>query len=122
MRYVSPVQFSPRRVALEDVEIGGVMVAKGEGLFLSLPSANRDDARFADPDRIDIARDNAQHLTFGYGIHQCLGQMLARFELQVMYRAILARLPTLRLAAPLDQVRFKDDMQIYGIHNLPVTW
>ena len=122
LRYVSPVQFSPRRVALEDVAIGGVMVAKGEGLFLSLPSANRDDALFADPDRIDIVRDNAQHLTFGYGIHQCLGQMLARFELQVMYRAILARLPKLRLAVPLDQVRFKDDMQIYGIHNLPVTW
>ena len=122
LRYVSPVQFSPRRVALEDVAIGGVMVAKGEGLFLSLPSANRDEALFADPDRIDIVRDNAQHLTFGYGIHQCLGQMLARFELQVMYRAILARLPKLRLAVPLDQVRFKDDMQIYGIHNLPVTW
>ena len=122
LRYVSPVQFSPRRVALEDVAIGGVMVAKGEGLFLSLPSANRDDALFPDPDRIDVVRDNAQHLTFGYGIHQCLGQMLARFELQVMYRAILARLPKLRLAVPLDQVRFKDDMQIYGIHNLPVTW
>jgi len=122
LRYVSPVQFSPRRVALEDVEIGGVTVAKGEGLFLSLPSANRDDALFADPDRIDIARDNAQHLTFGYGIHQCLGQMLARFELQVMVRAIVARLPGLCLAVPLEQIRFKDDMQIYGIHNLPVTW
>ena len=122
LRYVSPVQFSPRRVAIEDVAIGGVMVAKGEGLFLSLPSANRDDSLFPDPDRIDIGRDTSQHLTFGYGIHQCLGQMLARFELQVMYRAILARLPKLRLAVPLDQVRFKDDMQIYGIHNLPVTW
>jgi cytochrome P450 len=122
LRYVSPVQFSPRRVALEDVEIGGVMVKKGEGLFLSLPAANRDPSLFAQPDALDIGRDNAQHLTFGYGIHQCLGQMLARFELRVMYRAILERLPGLRLAVPLDEIRFKDDMQIYGVHNLPVTW
>ena len=122
LRFVSPVQFSPRRVALEDVEIGGVLVRKGEGLFMSLPSANRDESMFGDPDSIDIGRDASQHLTFGYGIHQCLGQMLARYELQVMYAAILKRLPTLRLAVPLQQIRFKDDMQIYGIHNLPVTW
>lgn len=122
LRYVSPVQFSPRRVALEDVEIGGVTVRKGDGLFMSLASANRDEQVFPDADDVDIARDNSEHLTFGYGIHQCLGQMLARYELQVMYRAILARLPGLRLAVPLEQIRFKDDMQIYGIHNLPVTW
>jgi cytochrome P450 len=122
LRYVAPVQFSPRRVAREDVEIDGVTVRKGDGLFLSLPAANRDERVFADPDRIDIARDNAQQMTFGYGIHQCLGQMLARYELQVMFSAILARLPQLRLAVPLAQVRFKDDMQIYGVHALPVTW
>ena len=113
---------SPRRVALEDVAIGGVLVKKGEGLFMSLPAANRDERMFADADRVDVGRDSSEHLTFGYGIHQCLGQMLARYELQVMYRAILARLPGLKLAVPLDEVRFKDDMQIYGIHNLPVTW
>jgi cytochrome P450 len=77
---------------------------------------------FDDPDTIDPARDNSRHLTFGYGIHQCLGQTLARIELQVMFAAILRRLPALRLAVPLDQIRFKDDMQIYGVHNLPVTW
>ena len=122
LRFVSPVQFSPRRVALEDVEIGGETVKKGEGLFMSLPSANRDECLFENPDTIDIGRDASQHLTFGYGIHQCLGQMLARYELHVMLAAILKRLPTLRLAVPLEEIRFKDDMQIYGIHNLPVTW
>ena len=122
LRFVAPVQFSPRRVALEDVEIAGVMVRQGEGLFMSLPSANRDEQLFACPDRIDIERDTSQHLTFGYGIHQCLGQMLARYELQVMYATILKRLPTLRLAVPLQEIRFKDDMQIYGVHNLPVSW
>lgn len=122
LRYVTPVQFSPRRVALEDVEIGGMTVRKGEGLFLLLASANRDERAFADPDRLDFARDASEHLTFGYGIHQCLGQTLARYELQVIYPALLRRLPALRLAAPIEEIRFKDDMQIYGVHNLPVAW
>ena len=103
LRYVTPVQFSPRRVALEDVEIGGVTVRKGEGLFLLLASANRDERVFADPDRLDFGRDASEHLTFGYGIHQCLGQTLARYELQVIYPALLRRLPALRLAAPLER-------------------
>jgi cytochrome P450 len=122
LRFVTPVQFSPRRVALEDVEIGGVTVRKGEGLFLLLASANRDERMFADPDRLDFARDASDHLTFGYGIHQCLGQTLARYELQAIYPALLHRLPALRLAVPLEEIRFKDDMQIYGVHNLPVAW
>jgi cytochrome P450 len=122
LRIVTPVQFSPRRVALEDVEIGGVTVRRGEGLFLLLASANRDDRVFDDPDRLDFGRDASDHLTFGYGIHQCLGQTLARYELQVIYPALLRRLPGLRLAVPLEEIRFKDDMQIYGVHNLPVAW
>lgn len=122
LRYVTPVQFSPRRVALEDVEIGGVTVRKGEGLFMLLASANRDEQVFADGDRLDFARDASEHMTFGYGIHQCLGQTLARYELQIVYPALLTRLPTLHLAVPIEQIRFKDDMQIYGVHNLPVAW
>jgi len=122
LRYVSPVQFSPRRVALTDVEIGGVTIPKGEGLFMLLASANRDASMFSDPDTIDATRDASRHLAFGFGIHQCLGQMLARFELQIIYEAILRRLPSLRLAVPLEEIRFKHDMQIYGVHNLPVEW
>jgi cytochrome P450 len=122
LRFVSPVQFSPRRVALEDVEIGGVPIRKGEGLFVLLPSANRDERAFADPERLDFERDSSAHLAFGYGIHQCLGQMLARSELKIVYAALLRRLPGLRLAVRLEEIRFKHDMQIYGVHNLPVTW
>ena len=122
LRYVSPVQFSPRRVALEAVEIGGVTIPKGEGLFMLLGSANRDERVFDRPDELDSKRDASAHLTFSFGIHQCLGQMLARYELHIVYAAILRRLPNLRLAVPLDQIRFKHDMQIYGVHNLPVTW
>jgi cytochrome P450 len=122
LRYVSPVQFSPRRVALADVEVGGVTIPKGEGVFMLLASANRDEKVFSDPDRLDPRRDASAHLAFGYGIHQCLGQMLARFELQIAFDALLTRLPRLRLAVPLEDIRFKHDMQIYGVHNLPVAW
>lgn len=122
LRFVSPVQFSPRRVARVDVEIAGVPIRAGEGLFLSLVSANRDEAVFADSDRLDIDRDNTRHLTFGFGIHQCLGQVLARIELQALFRALLAKLPALELAVPFESIRFKDDMQIYGVRNLPIRW
>ena len=122
LRYVSPVQFSPRRVALEDVEIGGVTIPKGDGLFMLLASANRDEAIFDDPDELDPARDASHHLAFGFGIHQCLGQILARMELQVVFPLLLQRLPKLRVAAREGEIRFKDDMQIYGVHNLPVAW
>ncbi|MEO7762477.1 MAG: cytochrome P450 [Casimicrobiaceae bacterium] len=122
LRFVSPVQFSPRRVALEDVEIAGVTIPKGDGLFMLLASANRDEAIFESPDALDPSRDASHHLAFGFGIHQCLGQMLARYELQIAFEAILRRFPNLRLAVPLEQIRFKHDMQIYGVHNLPVTW
>jgi cytochrome P450 len=122
LRYVSPVQFSPRRVALEDVAIGGVVIRKGEGVFALNPAANRDPAVFAEPDRFDVHRDASHHVAFGYGIHQCLGQILARMELQVVFPLLLQRLPRLRVAANPGEIRFKDDMQIYGVHNLPVAW
>ena len=122
LRFASPVQFSPRRVALEDVEFGDVTIRKGEGVFALNPSANRDERVFDEPDRFDIRRDASDHMAFGYGIHQCLGQMLARTELQVIFPLLFQRVPTLRLAAPVSAIRFKHEMQIYGLHNLPVTW
>jgi cytochrome P450 len=122
LRYISPVQFAPRRVALEDVAIGDVVIRKGDGVFALNPAANRDPAAFADPDRFDVHRDASHHVAFGFGIHQCLGQILARIELQVVFPLLLRRLPRLRVAAREGEIRFKDDMQIYGVHNLPVAW
>ena len=122
LRFVSPVQFSPRRVALEDVAIGGVVIREGEGVFALNPAANRDPDVFPDPDRFDVQRDASRHLAFGFGIHQCLGQILARLELQVVLPLLLQRMPRLRVAAGQGDIRFKDDMQIYGVHNLPVAW
>jgi len=122
LRYVSPVQFSPRRVAMEDLTIGDVVIRKGDGVFALNPAANRDPRVFPDPDRFDVHRDASHHVAFGFGIHQCLGQILARMELQVVFPLLLQRLPNLRVAANEGEIRFKDDMQIYGVHNLPVAW
>ena len=122
LRFLTPVQFSPRRVALEDVEVNGSLIRKGDGVFAISASANRDDAEFSDPDRFDITRQAVSHVAFGYGIHRCLGQMLARVELQIVFPKLFARFPDLRLAESLDNIRFKYDSQIYGLHSLHVAW
>ncbi|KOG17744.1 hypothetical protein ADK35_21255 [Streptomyces viridochromogenes] len=72
--------------------------------------------------RLDLTRDARHHVAFGFGVHQCLGQPLARMELQVVYGTLYKRIPTLRPAAPMEDVRFKTDAFIYGVHELPVSW
>ena len=111
-----------RRVALEDIKIGGVTIRAGEGIIGAGDSANRDEAVFESPDELDIHRRTNHHFAFGFGVHQCLGQPLARLELQVAYPALLRRFPDLHAAVPLEQLRFRDKMAIYGVHALPVSW
>ncbi|GGV82425.1 MULTISPECIES: cytochrome P450 [Streptomyces] len=123
LRFHSIIRNGPRRAALEDVEVGGQLIRKGEGVIVAVPSANRDEDVFPDAGRLDICRPNAQHhVAFGYGIHQCLGQALARAELQVVITTLLRRFPTMRPAVPLEEIPFRTDMVIYGCHSLPVTW
>ena len=122
LRYLSPVQFAPRRVALEDAEIGGVQIKQGDGVFAVPAAANRDPAEFPNPDVLDLSRDASNHLAFGFGIHRCLGQGLARIELQVVFPALFQRFPKLHLAEPFDMIKFKYDSQIYGLHSLIVAW
>jgi cytochrome P450 len=110
------------RVATEDIEIGGTVIKAGEGLIALAGSANRDDDAFDDADTFDVARGARHHVAFGYGIHQCLGQNLARMELEIVFSTLFRRMPGLRLAVPVTDVPFKDDSIIYGVHALPVTW
>ncbi|MGH8920256.1 MAG: cytochrome P450, partial [Actinomycetes bacterium] len=110
------------RMALEDVELGGQTVEAGDTVALSIQSANRDPLRYPEPDRLDSGRKTAGHVAFGHGIHQCLGQQLARVELQTAIPALVRRFPTLRLAVAPDDVPMRDGMPIYGVHRLPVTW
>jgi cytochrome P450 len=91
-------------------------------MILVNEAGNRDPAVFPDPDRLDIQRDARSHLSFGFGVHQCLGQPLARLELQVVFRTLFQRVATLELATELDQIPFKHDGFVYGLYELPVTW
>ncbi|MFB4289475.1 cytochrome P450 [Nonomuraea sp. ATR24] len=122
LRYLSVAkQFV--RVALEDVELGGHPIKAGTTVILSLGTANRDPERFPGPHRLDLRRQDGGHLAFGHGIHQCLGQQLARVELRVALPALVQRFPTLRLAVPAGQVALRPEIaDIYGVKSLPVTW
>ncbi|WP_433928488.1 cytochrome P450 [Sorangium cellulosum] len=110
------------RVALEDIEIGGQRVRAGEGLFVLGASANRDERAFASPDDFDIHRSARHHLAFGYGIHRCLGQNLARAELEIGYRTLFERLPALRIVGDVEALPFKYDRRTFGLYRLPVAW
>lgn len=110
------------RYATEDLSLGGETIAAGSTVVVSLLAANRDPSRFSDPDVLDIRRNARGLLSFGHGVHQCLGQQLARIEMRAGFEGLLRRFPTLRLAVAADEVRLRTDMNIYGVHELPVTW
>ena len=122
LRYLHITHLGRRRAVTEDIEIAGQVIKAGEGVIMVNEIGNRDPEVFADPDRLDITRDARRHVAFGFGVHQCLGQPLARMELQVVYGTLYKRIPTLKLAAPMEDVRFKTDAFIYGVHELPVSW
>ncbi len=122
LRYLTIVHAGSIRAAGTDLEFDGHRLTAGDAVSLSLAAANRDPALCDDPDRLDITRTPVPHLAFGHGIHQCVGQQLARLELRVAFESLARRLPGLRLAVPADQVRTSPEMIIYGVHELPVTW
>jgi len=110
------------RVATEDVEIGGQVIRAGEGIVPLVAAANHDEDVFECPHKFDPARSAQQHVAFGYGAHQCLGQNLVRLELEFSYRTLFERVPALKLAAPVEELPFKYDGVIFGLHELPVEW
>ena len=128
LRYWSIVSTDPRRVALEDVEVGGRLVRKGEGVIVSLIAGNRDPRAFGTgegecpADTLDIGRRARHHVAFGFGTHQCLGQNLARVEMQVAWPRLFERIPGLRLAVAEDELPFKKNSIVYGLTSLPVAW
>lgn len=110
------------RVATEDIEIAGTTIRAEEGVLFSTSVINRDTAAFPEPDTLDWHRPARHHVAFGFGIHQCLGQNLARAELEIALRTLFERLPGLRLAAPAEEIPFKPGDTIQGMLELPVTW
>jgi cytochrome P450 len=122
LRYFSIADIVTARVATADISLGDITIHKGEPLIALGAAANRDPAAFPDPDKLDLHRSARHHVAFGYGIHQCLGQNLARLELEIVLTTLFTRIPDLRLAAPFETLPFKTDAILFGLHNLPVTW
>ncbi|MEU4344845.1 cytochrome P450 [Nocardia sp. NPDC023852] len=121
LRYLSVADIF-YRYATEDIELGGEIIGKGSTVVVSLLAANHDPQRFDNPGTLDIRREARGRLAFGHGIHTCLGQQLARIEMRAGFEGLLRRFPTLELAIPADEVKLRTDMNIYGVHELPVTW
>jgi cytochrome P450 len=123
LRYLNIAHSGRRRVALEDLDVAGETIREGEGIIVSNPSADRDAAVFERPDEFDIERPNARrHTAFGYGRHTCLGVHLARVELQSVFAQLFERIPTLRLAVPMDELEFDVYGFNYGVESMPVAW
>jgi cytochrome P450 len=122
LRYVTVNQYEIFRTALEDVELGGESVRKGETVTVSLPAANRDPAKFGCPADLDLDRDTAGHVAFGYGVHQCVGQNLARLVLRIGLRSLLEAFPDLRLAVPVDEIPLRTKGSVFSVKSLPVSW
>ncbi len=122
LRYWGPVDFIGRRIAKEDVEVGGTVIPTGDQATASLASANRDPERFANPDVFDITRADAnRHVAFGKGLHVCLGAPLARVEGQVAFTTLFRRFPELRLAVPDEELRWGSSF-LRGFARLPVLF
>ncbi|MEU9300920.1 cytochrome P450 [Streptomyces sp. NPDC048269] len=121
MRFLS-IADGMLRVATEDINVGGVTVRADDGVVFSTSVINRDDSVFEEPDALDWHRPTRHHLAFGFGIHQCLGQNLARAEMEIALGTLFERLPGLRLAAEPDRIPFKPGDTIQGMVELPVAW
>jgi cytochrome P450 len=122
LRYLSIIQLGVTRIATENITVGGVDIPAGATVVIATPEINRDPGYWSDPDRLDLSRPRSPHLAFGHGIHQCLGQQLARIEMRVGFTELFDRVPNLRLATAATEVPLRNDMLIFGVHSLPVTW
>jgi len=121
LRYLNITDIMLSRMAVKDVKVGDTVIPAGDGIFVLTGASNMDERVYEDPTRFDIHRGARNHLAFGYGTHQCLGQNLGRMALDIVFRTLLSRIPDLRLAVPVDELPLKD-VQPYGFHEIPVTW
>ena len=122
LRYDGPVERATMRFAAEDVELGGQLIRRGQPVNVVLAGTGRDPAQFANPDQLDLTRENNRHLGFGFGVHYCVGAPLARMEGRIALDTLLRRLPNLRLAGPADKLEWRVAPIIRGAQGLPVAW
>ncbi|MEW9521523.1 cytochrome P450 [Streptomyces tubercidicus] len=122
LRYDGPVELATWRFATEELTLGGQRIAEGDPVLVVLAAADRDPARFTEPDVLDLTRRDNQHLGYGHGIHYCLGAPLARLEGQTALATLLTRLPDIRLAAEPDDLRWRGGLIMRGLRSLPVEF
>ena len=122
LRYVTPVDIATERYAREQTILGGETIRQGEQVLVVLGSANRDASQFAHPDVLDVTREPNRHLALGQGIHYCLGAPLARLEGQIAIESLLRRYPNLRLAAEPDSLRWRRNLFLRGLEQLPLAY
>jgi len=126
LRYLTVVQVAFPRFSRTEVEIGGRLIPAGALVVISLSAADRDGvldtSPGADLESFDPTRKATSHLAFGYGIHRCVGAELARIELRIAFPALVSRFPTMRLAVPLEELRFRSSSAVYSAETMPVVW
>jgi cytochrome P450 len=122
LRFCAPVMSATLRYAAEDVAAGGVVIPKGDMVLIVIGAANRDPARFASPDALDLTRADNKHLAFGHGIHYCLGAPLARMEGEIALATLLRRMPNLRLGVAPGTLTWRPNFILRGLVKLPVVF
>jgi cytochrome P450 len=123
LRHQTIVQNPIQRVALFDIEVGSEVIRAGEGVLFVLDAANRDPEAFDDPDRLDVHRSARNHVAFAFGPHQCLGHLIGRMELEVIFSRLFERFPRLSLAVRTEDVPLRPPtVGLFGVESLPVTW
>jgi cytochrome P450 len=120
LRFDSSVQMTGR-VTNTEIEVGGIVLPVGESVITLLGAANRDPAQYADPDSLDVGRQNVRPMSFGGGIHHCLGAQLARLEAELVFTALVERLPNLELPEK-DRPDWRGTFTLRGLHKLPAVW
>jgi cytochrome P450 len=122
MRMASISDNAVPRVAMEDIEIGGQVIPKGDGILCLVLAGNRDPAVFPEPEKVILRRGSRKQLGFGHGLHFCIGADLARLEMQLVWTTLFRRVPALRLARPLAEIPRKEGAIVYGLRELPLSW
>ncbi|MEV3938767.1 cytochrome P450 [Glycomyces sp. NPDC049804] len=122
LRYLTVAHNGIMRIAKEDAEIDGQLIKAGQHVTVVLQAANRDPRKYERPGELDLDRDAQGHLAFGHGMHQCVGQQLARVEMRIGFAKLFAAFPDLRLAVASEDIPMRSEMNVYGVHTLPVAW
>lgn len=124
LRYYTGLSFITHRMTIKDIEINGQIIKIGEDIFALNASANRDEQVFTNPDSFDISRPPQHHLSFGYGLHQCIAMHLVRTQLQIVFNSICEQLPNLRLdQSNKDNIQFiTDSNKDIGVQRMMVKW